>query len=257
MDLAILHDSGGVLAVAKPAGLATQAPAGIPSAESLMRERLFGAAVAAAQSAGRRRHPGGFLGVPHRLDRAVSGVLLLATTPRAARQLSRQFERREIRKTYLAIATPTATGTLHRSVSFEWRDTIRKVADEPRAEIVPEGTAGGRVAITTGRVLPASDAEPLPAGVRPLPEGETLRPDAGTLLLALEPLTGRMHQLRVQAASRGLPVVGDTLYGGRPSGDAHSAAIALHAWRITFRDPATGTATTVTCPPPTSSPWPQ
>jgi 23S rRNA pseudouridine1911/1915/1917 synthase len=64
-----------------------------------------------------------------------------------------------------------------------------------------------------------------------------------------------MHQLRVQAASRGLPVVGDALYGGHPLGDAHSEAIGLHAWRITFRDPATGAETTVTCPPPTSPPW--
>jgi 23S rRNA-/tRNA-specific pseudouridylate synthase len=242
MDLAIIHDSGGVLAIAKPAGLATQAPAGIPSVESLVREGLFGAAVAAAQSAGHRRHPGGFLGVPHRLDRAVSGVLLLATTPRAARQLSRQFERREIRKTYLAIVTPSATSTLTRDMDFEWRDTIRKVPDEPRAEIVPEGTADGRVAVTIGRAVPAAAAG-------------TLLPEVGTLILELEPLTGRMHQLRVQAASRGLPVVGDTLYGGRPLGDPAFTAIGLHAWRITFRDPATGAETTVTCPPPTSPPW--
>jgi 23S rRNA pseudouridine1911/1915/1917 synthase len=257
MDLAIIHDSGGVLAVAKPAGLATQAPAGIPSVESLVRERLFGAAVKAAQSAGRRRHPGGFLGVPHRLDRAVSGVLLLATTPRAARQLSRQFERREIHKTYLAIVWSSATSTLTRGMTFEWRDTIRKVADAPRAEIVPEGTTEGREAVTIGRVLPAADAEPLPAGMPRLPESENLRPDAGTLLLQFEPLTGRMHQLRVQAAARDMPIVGDTLYGGRPLDNAHSEAIGLHAWRITFRDPATGTETTVTCPPPTSAPWPQ
>lgn len=250
MTLAILHDSGGVLAVAKPAGLATQAPPGIPSVESLVRERLFGAAVEAARTAGRRRHPGGFLGVPHRLDRAVSGVLLLATTPRAARQLSRQFERREIHKTYLAIVTPTPTATLTAGMSFEWRDTIRKAPNEPRAEIVSAGSADGREAITTGCVLPAADPEPLPAGVRPLAESETL-------LLQLEPLTGRMHQLRVQAASRGLPVVGDTLYGGRPPDDPACTAIGLHAWRITFRDPATGDETTVTCPPPTSPPWPK
>ena len=243
MDLAIIHDSGGVLAVAKPAGLATQAPAGIPSVESLIREQLVGAAGVAAREAGRRHPPGGFLGVPHRLDRAVSGVLLLATTPRAARQLSRQFERREIRKTYLAIVTPTTSGTPVRNAPFEWRDTIRKVPDEPRAEIVAAGTADGREAVTTGRVLPATAAE-------------TLLPDDGTLLLELEPLTGRMHQLRVQAAARNLPVVGDTLYGGRASGEARAEAIGLHAWRITFRDPATGAETTVTCPPPTSPPWP-
>lgn len=242
MNLAVIHDSGGVLAVAKPAGLSTQAPAGIPSVESLVRERLFGAAVAAAHNAGRRRHPGGFLGVPHRLDRAVSGVLLLATTPRAARQLSRQFERREIHKTYLAIVTPSVASTLAGEALFEWRDTIRKVPDEPRAEIVPEGTATSREAITTGRTLPAADAG-------------TLLPEVGTLLLELRPLTGRMHQLRVQAASRGLPVVGDTLYGGRPLGNTHADAIGLHAWRITFCDPTTGEETSVTCPPPTSPPW--
>lgn len=243
MNLAILHDSGGVLAIAKPAGLATQAPPGIPSVESLVRERLFGAAVEAARTAGHRRHPGGFLGVPHRLDRAVSGVLLLATTPRAARQLSRQFERREIRKSYLAVVTPTTTTTLTGGTSFEWRDTIRKVPEEPRAEIVAEGSADGREAVTTGRALPADSEIPIPGG--------------GVLLLELEPLTGRMHQLRVQASSRGLPVVGDTLYGGRPLDDTTVTAIGLHAWRITFRDPATGSETTVTCPPPTSPPWPR
>jgi 23S rRNA pseudouridine1911/1915/1917 synthase len=74
------------------------------------------------------------------------------------------------------------------------------------------------------------------------------------------PLTGRMHQLRLQAAARGMPILGDTLYGGRPCPDLpqmpHAEAIGLHAWRITFRDPLTGSETIVTCPPPTSPPWP-
>jgi 23S rRNA pseudouridine1911/1915/1917 synthase len=238
--LAILHDSGGVLAVAKPAGLATQAPPGIESAESWIRDHLFGSAVAADREAGRRRHPGGFLGVPHRLDRAVSGVLLFATTPRAARQLARQFERRQVRKTYRAIVTPTGAEPPAAGATLEWHDTIRKVPDEARAEIVPAGTPGARAAVTTGIARSA------------LPDG--------MLLLELEPLTGRMHQLRVQAASRGLPVVGDTLYGGRPSGDAaptdsRTNPIALHAWRITFLDPGSGEPVTLTVPPPDVAPW--
>ena len=240
MQLAILHDSGGVLAVAKPAGLPTQAPPGITSVESLVRERLFAAAVTADQSAGRRRHAGGFLGIPHRLDRCVSGVLLLATTPRAARQLSRQFERRLVRKTYLAIVTPGAIEPPRVGALLEWTDTLRKVTEQPRAEVVPSGTAEGREAVTTGRVRAVATD--------------------GSLLLELEPLTGRMHQLRVQAAARGLPVVGDVLYGGRlvehaPPTDTRAAAIGLHAWRITFLDPVTAASTTVTCPPPTGNPW--
>ncbi len=244
MNLEILHDSGGVLAVAKPAGLPTQAPAGIDSVESLIREQLFGSGAQAAVAAGRRRHPGGFLGVPHRLDRPVSGVLLLATTPRAARLLSRQFERRQIRKTYLALvagpADPPAVGE-----TFEWHDSICKVPDEPKAEIVAEGTAAGREAVTTGRVREA---------------------EAGVRLLELVPLTGRMHQLRLQAAARGMPVLGERLYDAGhtaaaappPSDsppDPRSAPIALHAWRIAFTDPATAATVEVVCPLPADSPW--
>jgi len=91
----IVARASGVVAVEKPAGLPTQAPPGIPSLESWLRFR------AGAASA--------YLGVPHRLDRAVSGIMLFAESPRAARQLSRQFERRESVKRYLASVT-TGTG---------------------------------------------------------------------------------------------------------------------------------------------------
>jgi len=239
MPLDALHDAGGVLAIVKPAGLPTQAAAGLASAEWLVRKQLFGDRAAADRAAGRSRHPGGFLGVPHRLDRGVSGVLLLATTPRAARQLSRQFERRQIRKTYLAIAAPTSDALPDLGAAFEWRDTIRKLPDEPRGEIVPPATAGGREAVTTGSVKAVAEN--------------------GMLLLELQPLTGRMHQLRLQAAARGMPIIGDTLYGGPavdplpPSG--RSATIGLHAFRIAFIDPARGTGVTVTCPLPPTAPW--
>jgi len=234
-----LHEGGGVLAVAKPAGLPTQAPIGIDSVESRAREQRFGPAFRSATVAGRHRHPGGFLGVPHRLDRAVSGVLLLATTPRAARQLSRQFERRRVRKTYLAVLVPSGVVPPPPDATLQWHDTIHKVADEPRAEVVPRGTPGGREATTTGRVRSAAD---------------------GTLMVELEPLTGRMHQLRVQAAARGMPVLGDVAYGGPPlasaqTTDPHDRAIALHAWRITFLDPETAAEVTLTCPPPDLFPW--
>ena len=249
--LEVLHESGGVLAVAKPAGLPTQAPPGLDSVESLVRTRLFGQrfseAIAAAAAGGRVRHPGGFLGVPHRLDRPVSGVVLLATTPRAARQLSRQFERRQVTKTYRAFVAAQRPPGLAVGDTFTWEDLVRKVPEEPRVEIVAagipaDGAAGAARAITRGRVLDI-------AGDR--------------LELELVPETGRMHQLRVQAAARGLPVVGDLLYGGPAVATAADAAaddaadprirpIALHAWRIAFADPETGGPVEVTCPLPGS-----
>jgi len=240
---AILSEASGVVAVAKPAGLPTQAPAGIPSAESWLRQRQSAAGLGGAA----------YVGVPHRLDRAVSGLLLLATTPRAARKLSRQFERREIGKRYLALlasdGSPTAlalVASLEASpAGIEWRDRMEKVPDEPRARIVVSTGGGGREAITRARLL----------GVLP----------AGTLLVTLEPSTGRMHQLRLQAAARGLPIVGDNLYGGGQAGgqapaavgsfgppavDPRLQAIGLHASRVSYTDPDTGQRTTIEAPPP-------
>jgi len=225
IEPAVIREQGGVVAVAKPPGLGTQAPPGLPSVESWLRGRVA---------------PGAYVGVPHRLDRAVSGVVLLAVTPRAARTLSRQFERRQVRKTYLAIAAggppPAAVGKV-----TEWRDWIAKVADEPRARIAAEADEEAREAVTMARVA------------------KTLG-DA-TWLLELEPCTGRMHQLRVQAASRGLPIAGDSLYGSRlPFGgvadgvDPRLRPIALHAWRIEYQDPGSHQRVQVEAPLP--SWWP-
>lgn len=203
----------GVVAIAKPAGLPTQAPPGIESVESWVR-----ANVPLARA--------GYLGVPHRLDRAVSGILLLAETPRAARQLSRQFERRQIAKRYVAVL---ATGGGTRPVAGAlWEDDLLKVPDEPRARLAAPGEAGARRATTrVGAVEPVGE----PAG-------------SGPVVVILEPSTGRMHQLRVQSASRGHPVVGDELYGGPAidvgagaGGDRRSLPILLHAWDIVWRDP--------------------
>jgi 23S rRNA pseudouridine1911/1915/1917 synthase len=229
----LLCERSGVVALAKPAGLATQAPPGLPSVESWLRARLHGGAAA------------GYVGVPHRLDRAVSGVLLMTTTPRAARQLSRQFERREVQKDYVALvesrgAEWTAPGPV------EWHDRIEKVPDAARARIADAASAGGREAVT--RVWLAAR---LPvAGDRP------------RLLLRLEPLTGRMHQLRLQAAARGWPIVGDLLYdaGADPfwAGPIHESAreppIALHAERIRYRDPDDGGEVVAAAPLPAH--WP-
>jgi 23S rRNA-/tRNA-specific pseudouridylate synthase len=172
----------------------------------------------------------------------VSGVLLMAATPRAARQLSRQFERRTVAKHYVAIVEcrvtpPDAAGE-------EWHDRVEKVPDAARSRLVAADAAGGRVALTLARTL-ARDV-----------------PRAGRAVVGLEPRTGRMHQLRVQASARGLPIVGDALYDpgadtgwcGPQAGVEHEPPIALHAWRIGYRDPDTGVDTVAEVPLPAG--WP-
>ncbi|RLS34274.1 MAG: RluA family pseudouridine synthase [Planctomycetota bacterium] len=230
-DPAVLFERSGVVALEKPWGLATQAPAGIPSVEAWLRARLGAAA---------------YLGVPHRLDRAVSGVILMATTPRAARQLSRQFERRWVRKSYLALVAPAGAVT-GLAGPVEWRDRIAKVADAARGRVVEANDPSGRDAVTLLRSISA---------VGP-----------AWMLLELEPLTGRMHQLRLQSAHRGMPVVGDGLYGGPcptaewcdPPPDMDGSGpqtfpIALHARRICYRDPDSGEDVVITAPLPSF--WP-
>ena len=222
----VCFEWSGVVGVIKPAGLPTQAPPGIDSVERWLRGK---------------RTPGEYLGVPHRLDRAVSGVMLFAATQRAARQLSRQFERRQIVKAYLALAEVSADAAAEATwldgECQDWVDAIVKIPDQPRARIAADGEPGSRQAETRARFI-----------------GSFVGPDGlSAALLELQPRTGRMHQLRVQAAARGLPILGDVVYGSRRV-DPAAAGIALHAWRIAFTDPDTKERRELEAPLPEA--WP-
>ncbi len=218
--LDILYEQGPMLAINKPAGLATQAPPGIDSLE--LRIKAF--------FKEREQKPGKvYLGVPHRLDRAVSGVIVFARHVRAARRISEQFEGRLVRKLYWACVeghVSPAEGT--------WRDALIKVYGHPRAEVVAQEHPAARAAVLHYRTL-----------------GQT--PHGSWLQIELE--TGRTHQVRVQAASRGHPVLGDTLYGsqvtfGEEFEDERLRAIALHARELGLQHPMTRDPVTVVAPVP-------
>jgi len=159
---------------------------------------------------------GVYLGIPHRLDRPVSGVILFARNSKAAARVAEQFQKHTVTKIYWALVegeVPDETG--------EWRDFIRKVEDESRAELVEEGTDKAREAITRYRVVKRLE---------------------GSTFLELAPRTGRMHQLRVQSARRGHPVLGDALYGstrlfGAAVEHPRDRLIALHARSLTIEHP--------------------
>jgi RluA family pseudouridine synthase len=216
----ILYENGPVLVVDKPAGVATQAPLGIDSLEVRIRRFL-------EQRIG--QPGGGYLGLPHRLDRAVSGAMVFATHIRAARRLSKQFERRQVEKTYWALVEGEADppeGT--------WRDILWKIHGQPRAVVVDESHPQGQPAVLHYRTL----------GRHAL---------GSWLEIRLE--TGRTHQIRVQAASRGLPILGDAHYGSRlPFGeqfaDERLRAIALHARSLGFVHPITREAVSIEAPLP-------
>lgn len=223
IGFAVLFEEGPCLVVSKPPGLLTQSPPGIDSLEVRVKSYLA-----------RRGSSGGsvYLGVPHRLDRPASGALLLATSRAAARRLSAQFERRRVRKVYWVLVSGCVEPD-----RGDWEDWIRKVPGEPRAEIVPPGHPEGRPALLHYQVL--------------------ARAEWGTWLeIVLE--TGRTHQIRLQAASRGHAVLGDAQYGsavpfGPQYDDWRLRAVALHARSVRFDHPASRREVFVEAP--LSDPW--
>jgi 23S rRNA pseudouridine1911/1915/1917 synthase len=219
-DLSILFEDNHCLAVAKPAPLLTQGPAGIPTLEFLVKDYLR----AKFNKAGNV-----YLGVPHRLDRPVSGVVLFARNSKAASRLAKQFELRQVTKIYWG----AVEGDIEPSAGT-WSDWLRKIKEEARSERVAEGSAGARQALLAYR---------------------RLQPCAGGSLVEFTPATGRMHQIRLQAALRGHPVHGDQPYGARLSFGPAAAlprerVIALHARSLTFLHPIRYEPITVTAPLP-------
>src|SRR5579871_3638946 len=164
-----LYEDNHCLAVAKPAPLLTQGvPPGIPTLEALVKAYLKE----------RYRKPGNvYLGIPHRLDRPVSGVVVFARNTKAARRLAEQFQARQVRKVYWAVVEPSAAGELPPDEGV-WEDWLLKVKEQARSERVTAKTPGARRAVLRYRRLAANE---------------------GGALLEIEPETGRMHQIRVQA----------------------------------------------------------
>ena len=224
MGLHVLYEDNHCLAVAKPAPLLTQGvPPGVPTLEALVKAYLKD----------KYHKPGNvYLGTPHRLDRPVSGVVVFARNTKAARRLAEQFQSRQVRKVYWALVERSAAGELP-PTEGTWEDWLLKIQDEARAERVTPETPGARRAVLRFR---------------------RLREAADGALLEVEPETGRMHQIRVQAAARGWPVCGDVQYGARTSfGTAaelpRDRVIALHARSLTFLHPIRYEPLTVTAPP--------
>ncbi len=243
----ILFEDEHCLALWKPAGQFTQgtwAPPGEQTLEQEVREYLSAADPASV-----------YLGIVHRLDRPVSGVLLWARTTKAARRLSQQFERRKIEKEYWALVetnpehahseAESAGPSVNLPSEGTWIDWLTPAGVSGVVRSVAPGTERAREAVTRFRreVMPS-----LPRGCQ---------------WLRLWPETGRTHQLRVQVALRGLPVVGDRNYG---ASQPFPQGIALHARRLALRHPIACTPLEIVAPLPaswnelwllsTDTPWP-
>jgi 23S rRNA pseudouridine1911/1915/1917 synthase len=198
--LEILYEDNHCLAVVKPAGSV--------SAHFQGGEQTLDRAVKAYLK-DRYCKPGNvFLGVIHRLDRPVSGVLLFARTSKAAARLAEQFRSGTVEKVYWAVIegeVETPAGSLE--------DWLRRDRDAGRVEVVKAGTEGARQALL---------------------HYHRRAVHGGLTWLEVRPQTGRTHQLRVQLAHHGHPIYGDAKYGAIHT---FGRAIGLHARALTFLHP--------------------
>ena len=203
----VLLESGAIFLMNKPGGLLTQGPPDIDSLE-LRTKRWLKV---------RDEKPGKvYLGVPHRLDRPVSGVIVLAKNVRAAKRLADQFRERTAEKKYWAVVE----GTVDEDQGT-WIDWMRKVPGEARSEIVLEEHPDAKRAVLHYQVRGRSETR---------------------TWLEIELETGRTHQIRLQCGVRETPILGDELYGatttfGPATEDRRQRWIALHARSLTIDHP--------------------
>ena len=221
LALHVLHEDAELLVLNKPAGLVMHPGPGHWTGTLLnalvhhVRHRE--GADRYGPDDRRRPRPG----LVHRLDKGTSGVLVIAKTDAAHRDLSRQFRAHTVHRVYLALVAGVVRrgGVIDLAVGRDTRDRRR----------VSGRSAAPRRAVTEFRVA------------------ERLGSDA--TLVEARPRTGRMHQIRVHLVSIGHPVLGDTAYGLAPP-DPTLARPMLHAAVLGFVHPATGDYTEYRAPLP-------
>ena len=198
----VIYEDEHLLVVNKPAGMNTHAPA--PLASQGIFEWL------------RDREPRwAALAIVHRLDKETSGVMVFGKTNLANRSLTEQFAARSVRKHYVLL-TDRAVPATKLSVKSSLVRAGERYLSRPLH-------AGADVAETEFRVQNSTN------------QARSGLPQGSYTWVEVTPLTGRTHQIRVHAASRGFPILGDALYGG-----TRAARLCLHSWKLVLEHPLTG-----------------
>ncbi|MGD0650852.1 MAG: RluA family pseudouridine synthase [Verrucomicrobiia bacterium] len=217
LEVEVLYEDKWLLAVNKPAGLLIANESWERTQRNLMRLLQDGIEKWAhwAVSRGLR-----FLKNVHRLDAPTTGVLLLAKSKPALRSFSELFRRRAVEKIHCALVAGAP-----KSENF---DITLPLASHPKI--------AGRMIVDAKQENPHT------------PHVDVLDCKGFSVLVRVKPLTGRTHQIRVQLAAVGLPIIGDSLCG---SGDApRNSRLQLHAAQLTFDHPFTRKQLTITAPIP-------
>jgi len=167
-----------------------------------------------------------FLGVVHRIDRPVSGVVLFAKTSKALSRLSEAFRTKKIEKIYLA-----AVVSMPKNQEGTLSDYLLRDHKKNKSRVVSEGK-GGKLSTLDYKLIGRSD---------------------NYFFLQVKPKTGRHHQIRVQLSAMGCPIKGDIKYGApRTNKDA---SIHLHAFKLNFTHPVSLQKLSIEAPVPDDPVW--
>ncbi len=215
----VLYEDNHLIAVYKPPGEIVQ---GDKTGDQPIAEKLKD------YIKKRDNKPGNvFVGVIHRLDRPVSGVLLLAKTSKALSRMNEQFRQKETKKTYRAIVVSPPPHQSELITSWLIKDQARN-----KSRSLPHEVRGSKKAATRYSLKASSERY---------------------YLLEVIPETGRHHQIRVHLSSIGCPIKGDLKYGAprsNPDGSIH-----LHAYKLEFIHPVSKKEVCILSPPPNEKIW--
>jgi 23S rRNA pseudouridine1911/1915/1917 synthase len=170
---------------------------------------------------------GAFIGVVHRLDRPVSGLILFAKTSKALDRMNQLFKSREIKKTYYAV--------------------VRRRPEPPENTLINWLVKNPQKNVTRAYEIEVGNGQRSELSYRLVGDLE------GYSLLEVNPVTGRPHQIRVQLSSIGSPIVGDNKYG-YPRGSLRKS-ICLHARRLRFIHPIKKEPIEIVAPMPKDGFW--
>ena len=218
-DLKILYSDNHIIAVNKPAGMLVQ---GDKTGDETLGD------VVKQYIKQEYDKPGEvFLGVVHRIDRPVSGIVLYARTSKALTRLNEMFQKREIQKTYWAIVQSRPAKENDVLINY-----LKKNEEKNMSRVYREDTKGALKCELEYNLVASSD---------------------NYFMQEVDPHTGRHHQIRVQLANIGCIIKGDLKYGAKRSNK--DASICLHARKVQFLHPVRKEEIIITAPVPEDPLW--
>ncbi len=223
--LTIFYEDKDIIVVKKPVGVESQAAHSFaPDMVSEIRKHINRLSTASRGKSGEI-----YVGVIHRLDKPVGGIMVYAKTPKAAAALSKQVCEHQMKKTYQAVICGKPVDNVGNFVDYLLKDGKNNVS-----KIVDKGINGAKRAELSYRILKTAEA--------PVDKWEGSKSQLLSLA-EIKLLTGRHHQIRVQFAGRGLPLWGDSRYNPqfqKAAGGYRGASVALAACGLEFVHPVTG-----------------